>query len=107
MADAKAHQPEKKIGPFHAGIGVAVWLNVSDTEDGPRPYRTVTISPRRYQDRQTGEWRDSGSFYVGDLPALIFALAKAQEFAFETPIPDQSPATDSGRERGSDEEIPF
>ena len=107
MADAKAHQPEKKIGPFHAGIGVAVWLNVSETEDGPRPYRTVTISPRRYLDRQTGEWRDSGSFYVGDLPAIIFALQKAQEFAFETPIPGQAPAAESGPGRVSSDEIPF
>ena len=28
------HPPEKKVGPFHSGIGVAIWLNESD--DGER-----------------------------------------------------------------------
>lgn len=97
MVDAKApNHPEKKIGPFHAGIGVAIWLNVADTDDGPKKYRSVTISPRRYLDRETGEWRDSGSYYVGDLPALIFALQKAQEYAFETPIPGQPAPAEAG-----------
>ena len=93
MADAKPapNHPEKKIGPFNAGIGVAVWLNVADTDNGPKKYRSITISPRRYLDRETGEWQDSGCYYVGDLPALIFALTKAQEYAFETPIPGQTP----------------
>jgi hypothetical protein len=81
-------QPEKKIGPFTGGISVAIWLNTADTEDGPRTFRSITISPRRYLDRESSEWRDAGSYNPGDLPALIYALQKTQEYVFETPLPE-------------------
>lgn len=82
--------PEKKIGPYPGGIGVAIWLNEVKGDDGiVRRLRSVTISPRRYQDRETGDWRDSSSFYGGDLPALIYALQRALEFVSITPIPGQ------------------
>ena len=96
-------RPEKKIGPFAGGIGVAIWLNTTDTDDGPKQYRSVTIAPRRYQDRETGEWKDAGSFNPGDLPALIFALQKAQEFVFTTPLPGQ----ESVNGNGSPDPTPF
>ena len=89
--------PEKKIGPFAGGIGVAIWLNTVETDDGPKQYRSISIAPRRYQDKETGEWKDAGSYHPSDLPALIFALTKAQEFVFTTPLPGQ----DSARENGS------
>ena len=79
--------PEKKIGPFAGGIGVAIWTNSVETDDGPRQYRIVTIAPRRYQDKKTGEWKDAGGFAPSDLPALIFALQKAQEYVFTKPLP--------------------
>ena len=88
--------PEKKIGPFAGGIGVAIWLNTTETDEGPKQFRSVSIAPRRYQDRETGEWKDAGSFNPGDLPALIFALQKAQEYVFTTPIAGQEPAADHG-----------
>ena len=91
--------PEKKIGPFPAGIGVAIWINSITTDDGPRKMRSVTIAPRRYFDRQSNEWRDSGSYYPGDIPALIFALAKAQEYIFTTPIPGEP--SDAERDPGT------
>jgi hypothetical protein len=82
--------PEKKIGPYPGGIGVAVWMNNVKTEDGgTRKMRSVTISPRRYFDRQADEWKDSSSFWPGDLPALIYALQRALEFVSTTPIPGQ------------------
>mgnify|MGYP003381926506 CR=1 FL=1 len=81
----QARHPEKKIGPFAGGIGVAIWLNTVDTDDGKKQFRSVTIAPRRYQDRETGEWKDAGNFNPSDLPALIFALQKAQEYVFTTP----------------------
>lgn len=87
--------PEKKIGPFAGGIGVAIWLNTADTDDGPKQFRSLTIAPRRYQDRETGEWKDAGSFNPSDLPALIFALQKAQEYVFTTPLPGQDPAVEN------------
>jgi len=88
--------PEKKIGPFAGGIGVAIWLNTADTDDGSKQFRSLTIAPRRYQDRETGEWKDAGSFNPSDLPALIFALQKAQEYVFTTPLSGQELAADNG-----------
>lgn len=95
--------PELKIGPFAGGIGVAIWLNTAETDDGPKQFRSITIAPRRYQDRQTGEWKDAGSFNPSDLPALIFALQKAQEYVFTKPLPGQ----DSAADNGSSDPTPF
>lgn len=84
--------PEKKIGPFASGVGVAIWLNSTEADDGTvRHFRSITINPRRYFDRQTNEWKDAPSFQPADLPALIFSLQKAQEFVFEQPLPGQKP----------------
>lgn len=91
--------PEKKIGPYPGGIGVAIWLNDIGTDGGQRQIRSITISPRRYRDPQTGEWRDSSSFRPGDLPALIFALQKAQEYVYTSPLPDHDGDQDSDQEQ--------
>jgi hypothetical protein len=87
MTDKQSPGPEKQIGPFQAGIGVNIWLHEAETEHGTRIYRTVTLSPRRIVNLQTGEWEHANGYYLDDLPALIFALQKAQEFVFEKPIP--------------------
>jgi hypothetical protein len=92
-----SNRPEKKIGPYPGGIGVAVWLNTVETDAGKRQMRSITISPRRYRDPQSGKWRDSTSFRPGDLPALIFALQKAQEYVFTTPLPGQDDDHDQGQ----------
>jgi hypothetical protein len=98
-----SRQPEKKIGPFAGGIGVAIWVNAAETPEGPRVFRSITISPRRYLDRESGEWKDASSYNPGDLPALIYALTKAQEYVFETPLPDQK-SEDPPKQQ---EDIPF
>lgn len=93
--------PEKKIGPFAGGVGVAIWLNQVDTADGGSfQRRSVTINPRRYYDRETNQWKDASSYTPADLPALIFSLQRALEFVFETPLPGESPT-------GEREEVPF
>jgi len=84
-----ANHPEHKIGPYAGGIGVAVWLNRVETDTGTRLIRSVTISPRRYRAPETGEWKDASSYRATDLPALIFALQKAQEFCYTNAIPNQ------------------
>jgi hypothetical protein len=81
------HPPELKIGPFQGGIGVAVWLNEIQTDQGPKTIRSITIAPRRYRDRETGEWKDAGSYRSTDLTALILALEKAREFCLTKPLP--------------------
>ena len=53
----------------------------------PRQARSISVNPRRYFDRETNEWKDAPSFNPSDLPALIFALTKAQEYCYETPLP--------------------
>ena len=99
-----ARQPEKKIGPFAGGISVAIWVNTAETPDGPKPFRSVTIAPRRYLDRESGEWKDASSYNPGQLPALVFALQKALEFVLETPLPDQKAVDADAREP---DELPF
>lgn len=86
--------PELKIGPFQGGIGVAVWLNEIQTENGPKTVRSITINPRRYLDRNTGEWRDAGSFRPLDLTGLILALEKAREHCLLVPLPGEQSEDD-------------
>lgn len=80
--------PEKKYGPFHGGVGVAIWVNEVQTDDGPRVFRSVQITPRRYRDKD-GKWQDAESLRVNDLPSLILALESAHRFAVSTPLPGQ------------------
>ena len=85
-AEKPVKRPELKIGPFQGGIGVAVWTNEVQTEAGPRLIRSITLAPRRYRDRQTGEWKDAVSYRPGDVTALILALEKAREYCLTTPL---------------------
>lgn len=94
--------PEKKI-VFAGGIGVAIWVNVAQGDAGTRKVRSITISPRRYRDRETGEWRDAKGYYPGDIPALLLALQRAQEFIITTPIPGE--AHEDGPDNG--DQIPY
>jgi hypothetical protein len=82
-------RPEKKIGPFHNGLGIAIWLNSVETEHGPRYFRSITIAPRRYRDAKTGEWKNATSFRPADLATLELALAHARQYIISTPLPGQ------------------
>ncbi len=91
--------PEKKIGPFASGIGVAIWLNEAESDDGQvKHFRSISLNPRRYFDQKSGQWKDAASYQQSDLPSLIFSLQKALEYCYETPIPGQEDAetVDSG-----------
>lgn len=83
-------RPEKKYGPFHGGVGLAVWLNQVAGDNGPRFFRSLTIAPRRYRDPKTDKWMDSLSFRATDLPALILALEAAHGYMLSTPLPGDS-----------------
>jgi hypothetical protein len=85
----KPNKPELKIGPFPGGISVEVWLN--QTHDG-RYFRSITIAPRSYRD-DDGNWKE-GAYRLVDLPALILALQKAQDYGTTTPLPGE-PAHDT------------
>lgn len=86
--------PEKKIGPYPGGIGVAIWRNTIQTDAGPREVRSISIAPRRYFDRETNEWKDAKSYRPVDLPALAFSLQKAMEYCYSEPLPDEKPEAD-------------
>ena len=75
---AQPRRPEKKWGPFAGGTGVAVWLNEFETAAGTRYARTITLSPSRFRDRKTNEWRD-GAYRPVDLSAMLLAFNKAQK----------------------------
>lgn len=104
---APARPPELKIGPFQGGIGVAVWLNQIQTDTGLKTIRSVSIAPRRYLDKQTGQWKDSGSFRPGDLTALILALEKAREHCLMKPLPGEDSQDDRMVNPADDGEIPY
>ena len=101
-----APRPEMSFGPYPGGISVAVWLNEVQGDQGARKIRSVTISPRRYLDPKSNEWKDSGSYRPGDLPVLIFGLQKALEFVFTQPMPGQE-TSQSPEEEQPHGEVPF
>ena len=80
-------RPERKWGPFHGGVGVAVWLNEVESPHGKRWFRSITIAPRRYLDEKTGKWEDASSLRTTDLASLILALEAAQQYVLSTPLP--------------------
>lgn len=84
---AAPRYPERKWGPFHGGVSLAVWLNEVETAEGIRYFRSVSIQSRRFRDRQTGEWRDAKSLRATDLPALMLAMDAAVAFMQNTPLP--------------------
>ena len=102
-----AKPPELKIGPFQGGIGVAVWLNQILTENGPKMIRSISIAPRRFLDKQSGEWKDSGSFRPGDLTALILALQKAREHCLMVPLPGEESEDDRMASAPDNGQVPF
>ena len=103
----KPRQPEKKIGPFAGGVGVAIWINRVQTDDGPKTFRSITINPRRFFDQETQQWKDAGSYNPTDLPALIFALQQAQGYVFQTPLPGQIVSEGEAPPPAPPDEIPF
>lgn len=78
QAAPPARGPEKKFGPYAGGVGVAIWINDVQGDDGKtRKMRSIKLAPRRYRDRETGEWRDRKAYFASDLPALLLALQKS------------------------------
>ena len=96
-----AKPPEIKFGPYAGGIGVAVWVNTIENENGRQQRRSITIAPRRYRDR-SGEWKDSGSFRPSDIPILLVSLQKALEYVYTTPLPGEDEVRDQDPVGGDD-----
>ena len=86
---------------------MAVWLNAVEDAQGNRFYRSITINPRRYRAKETGEWVDGGSFKLSDLPAMILALEAAHSFCSKTPMPGLHADDDEPTPSDGTGEIPF
>lgn len=99
------NQPEVKFGPYAGGVGIAIWKNRVETDEGVREYRSITVNTRRYLDKKTDEWRDSGAFRPEDLPAVMHGLSRALDFIYSHPL-SQEPE-DNGEPVDGDGEIPF
>jgi hypothetical protein len=84
-----ARRPEKKFGPYHNGLGLAVWLNSVETEQGTRYFRSISIAPRRYRDPKDGQWKDAKFYRPVDLATLTLALEAARQYCASTPLPGQ------------------
>jgi hypothetical protein len=97
--------PILKVGPFVGGISVNLWENQVDTDNGTAAIRSVTISPRRYLDKRTGEWKDAKSYRPVDIPAIMLGLEKVHEYNLTHPIPGDPSEDDrmSGPPDNSDE----
>lgn len=98
-------RPERKLGPFQNGIGIAIWLNRVETPDGPRFFRSITINSRRYRDSKTGEWRDAASFRPVDLAVLELAIASARSYIASVPLPGQPVDGEEFDEMHGDSEV--
>lgn len=108
-ATSAPRHPERKWGPFHAGLSVCVWTNEVANGDGKRFFRSITISPRRFLSEKTGQWEDAGSLRPADLPSLILALEAAHDYVLSTPLPGQPVEGDENADAtlAENEKIPF
>jgi len=70
---SEKNKPEKK---FRAGaVTATIWRN--QTEDN-KEYSTVSFE-RSYKDKN-GEWKNTNSLRVNDLPKAAMVISKAYEF---------------------------
>ncbi len=97
-------RPERKIGPFHNGLGISIWLNQIETEQGPRYFRSISIASRRYRDAKTGDWKDASSYRPIDLAVLQLAIGEAMRFCASNPLPGQAIDGEEYEELPHDEE---
>ena len=67
------------VAKFKAGqISSAVWENQININGKPVTVLKATVQ-RRYKDKNSGEWKSSGSFGRNEIPLAIFCLQKALE----------------------------
>ena len=77
MSGTTPNRPVKELRVRN--LSLAIWENEGTSRDGrPVTRHSITLN-KRYQDQQSGEWRDSSSFFPDDLPRLRLLLDKAYE----------------------------
>lgn len=58
------------------GLKVAIWENQTE-QDGQRVVQHSMTFQKRYRDRQSGEWKDSGTLFAEDALVLAQLLEQA------------------------------
>ena len=67
------------IKKFSAGaVHVAVWENETQSAEGSSSYNTISIT-RRYKAKD-GEWKNSSSLRLNDVPKAVLALQEAYKY---------------------------
>ena len=67
------------VAKFKAGqVSSAVWENQMNINGKTVSVLKATVH-RRYKDKNSGEWKSSGSFGRNEIPLAIFCLQKALE----------------------------
>mgnify|MGYP006297724397 FL=1 len=75
--DVSKNTPEKKFRA--APVTATIWVNEVKTKDGDvRSFRTISLE-RSYKDKE-GNWHNTGSMRVNDLPKAVLVLNKAYEY---------------------------
>ena len=70
------NQPEKK---FRAGaISAAIWENQTMRDGQQTSFNTISFE-RAYKDKQ-GQWQNTHSLRVSDIPKAVLVLNKAYEY---------------------------
>ncbi|MBN2561520.1 MAG: hypothetical protein JXQ75_11380 [Phycisphaerae bacterium] len=83
--------PNRPVKEFRArNLSLAIWQNEGTREGRPITLHSITLN-KRYQDQDSGEWKDSSSFFPDDLPRLRLLLEKAYEHLL---LRDVSPTAD-------------
>ena len=77
MSGTTSNRPVKELRVRN--LSLAIWENEGTSRDGRSVTRHSITLNKRYQDQQSGEWRDSSSFFPDDLPRLRLLLDKAYE----------------------------
>lgn len=57
------------------GSNVAVWHNKTG--------RTIQITPRRYKDPETSEWKNATGWNVSDVAHLVLCLQRATNYCLD------------------------
>jgi len=67
------------VAKFKAGtVAAAIWENQMNINGRAVTVLKATVQ-RRYKDKNSGEWKSSGSFGRNEIPLAIFCLQKALE----------------------------
>ena len=76
MFTSPANRPIKEFRVRN--LSLAIWQNEGTRDGRPVTLHSITLN-KRYRDQETGEWKDSSSFFPDDLPRLRLLLDKAYE----------------------------